>query len=65
MATFACKGVHSVALKNKLGLNPDPCFAFTLQQKLCTREENYFSEEKVLCQEMRVKIDRRKELIRT
>ena len=46
MATFACKGVHNVALKTKLGLNPDPCFAFTLQQKLCTREENYFSEKK-------------------
>ena len=63
MATFACKGVHNVALKIKLGLNPDPCFAFTLQQKLCTREENYFSEKKVLCQEMRVKIDRREEFI--
>ena len=38
-------------LKMELGLKVDPCCAFTLQQKLCTQEENILAK-KDSCQEM-------------
>ena len=60
MATFKDKCARDFVIVIQFGLDSDVCCAFTLQQKLRTREENILAK-KYLCQEMRVKINLRRD----